>query len=47
MDLEEFLSEAGGHGPCVGVLTVPAAALAVPSGFELRTIDGGQIATLE
>jgi hypothetical protein len=47
MDLDEFLCQAGGHGPCVGVLAVPAAALVVPSGFELRQIDGGQIATLE
>jgi hypothetical protein len=47
MDLDEFLSKAGGDGPCVGILAAPAATPAVPAGIELRTIDATQIASLD
>src|SRR5215469_7341515 len=47
MNLHEFLSEAGRHGPCVGVYTEISSPLDVPAGIEVRTIDGARTNTLD
>jgi hypothetical protein len=47
MNLDEFLSQAGGDGPCVGILAASTATPAVAAGIELRTIDATQIASLD
>lgn len=47
MTLDEFFSEAAGHGPCVGVRVETTSLIAVPIGFELRTIEGARINTLD
>ncbi|MEZ0350837.1 barstar family protein [Mycobacterium sp. pR1184] len=44
VNLEQFISAASGHGPCVGILhdtTLPL--LAHPIGFEVRIIDGASM----
>ena len=46
MNLDEFLAQAGDHGPCVGIH--PASSSPVPpTGVELRPIDGAHTKTLD
>jgi hypothetical protein len=40
MNLEQFVSQAAGHGACVGILGETMLPLVPPAGFELRKIDG-------
>jgi Barstar (barnase inhibitor) len=47
VNLDEFLSQAGDHGPCVGVRPAVSTAVAPPTGVELRTIDGEHTKTLD
>jgi hypothetical protein len=47
VNLDEFLSQAGGHGPCVGVHAETPRPLAVPTGIEVRMIDGARTNTLD
>jgi Barstar (barnase inhibitor) len=47
MNLEEFLSQAADHGPCVGVHAETRSPLEAPAGVEVRTIDGAQTKTLD
>jgi hypothetical protein len=47
MNLDEFLSQAGDRGPCVGVHPETPSALVPPAGVELRTIDGARLKTLD
>ncbi|HYB38746.1 MAG TPA: barstar family protein [Mycobacterium sp.] len=47
MDLDEFLSQAGDHGACVGVHAETPSPLVPPPGVELRTIDGALTKTLD
>src|SRR6185312_10700809 len=42
---EQFVSEAGGQGPCVGVVEDAALPFVLPTGFELRTLDGSRTTT--
>ena len=46
MNLDEFLSQAGDHGPCVGIHET-STAVRPPAGVELRTIDGAHTKTLD
>ena len=43
MNAEEFISEAGGHGACVGIVDEKVSDLIPPAGFELRTISGSRV----
>jgi barstar (barnase inhibitor) len=43
MNLNEFLVQAGGYGPCIGLLPPSPAPLTPPPGVELRTMDGASI----
>jgi hypothetical protein len=45
MKIEDFLLQAGGHGPCVAVLSA-ASAITAPLGVEVRTISGAQTRTV-
>jgi Barstar (barnase inhibitor) len=45
MNLEEFLVQAGDHGPCVGVHASTPSPLILPAGVELRTVNGARITT--
>jgi hypothetical protein len=45
VNAEEFISRAGGHGPCVGIVDGTASALTPPAGFEIRTISGSRVTT--
>lgn len=45
VNLDQFISEASGHGPCVGILQGTALPLAPPAGFEVRAIDGASMQT--
>jgi hypothetical protein len=47
VNLDEFLSQAGDHGPCVGIRPAVSKAVAPPTGVELRTIDGEHTKTLD
>jgi hypothetical protein len=47
MNAEEFISQAAGQGPCVGIAADTASPLAPPAGFEIRTIDGSRTKTRE
>lgn len=47
MNLNEFLSQAGRRGPCVGVHAEISSPLMVPAGIEIRTIDGARTKTLD
>lgn len=47
MNLAEFVSHAGGSGPCVGIYPQGSGAPPLPAAFELRTIKGEQTRTLE
>jgi Bacterial self-protective colicin-like immunity/Barstar (barnase inhibitor) len=46
MNLDDFLLQAAGYGPCVGLRTTPAP-LVPPAGVEFRTMDAGRIMTLD
>lgn len=47
MNLDEFFSQAGDYGPCVGIHSAASTAVAPPAGVELRTIDGAHTKTLD
>ncbi|MCV7402167.1 barstar family protein [Mycobacterium fragae] len=47
MNLNEFVSQAGDHGPCVGIHPSAASPVVAPAGIELRTIDGSHTKTLD
>ncbi|OBA59391.1 hypothetical protein A5647_17135 [Mycobacterium sp. 1100029.7] len=47
MNLDQFIVEAGGHGPCVGVHAKTPLPLVVPSGIDVRILDGASTETLE
>lgn len=47
MSLDEFLTQAGDHGPCVGLHAETSSPLKVPAGVEVRTIDGTRTKTLD
>jgi RNAse (barnase) inhibitor barstar len=47
VDLDEFLSRAGAHGPCVAIQTETASPVVAPAGIELRTIDGAGTRSLD
>jgi hypothetical protein len=47
VNLDEFLSQAGEHGPCVGIHTETSSPMVPPDGVELRTIDGAHTKTLD
>lgn len=47
MNLDEFLSQAGDHGPGVGIHPVASSPVVAPAGIELRTIDGAHTKTLD
>ena len=47
INLEEFLSQAAGNGPCVGVHAEIPSLLKVPAGVEVRIIDGARTKTLD
>jgi barstar (barnase inhibitor) len=46
INLEEFLSQAADHGPCVGLHTETISLLKIPAGVEARIIDGTRVTTL-
>lgn len=46
LNLEEFLRQSAGHGPCVGVNST-SASLIPAAGVEFRTVDAGRIVTLD
>jgi hypothetical protein len=46
-DVDEFISQAGEHGPCVGSYPAPTSSVLAPAGTELRVIDGAQTKTLD
>jgi hypothetical protein len=45
VNLDEFLLEAGRHGPCVGTHAELSSPLAVPAGVEARSVDGADTQT--
>jgi hypothetical protein len=45
VNAQEFISQAGGQGPCVGIVYGAAFPLVTPAGFEIRTIDGSRTKT--
>jgi hypothetical protein len=47
VNAQEFVSQAGGHGPCVGIFDAAAPPLTLPAGFEIRTIAGSRTKTRE
>ena len=47
MNLDEFLSQPGAHGPCVAIRTGPASPVVAPEGIELRSIDGMRTGSLD
>jgi hypothetical protein len=47
MNAEEFISQAAGLGPCVGIAAETASPFVPPAGFEIRTIDGSRTKTRE
>jgi hypothetical protein len=46
MNLDQFISRAAGHGPCVGVHREMPSPLAAPASVEVRTVDGALVKTL-
>ena len=46
MNLDEFLAEAGDHGPCVGIHPATSSPVVPPAGVELRSIDGAHTKTV-
>jgi Barstar (barnase inhibitor) len=47
VNLDEFLSQAGAHGPCVAIQTETASPVVAPAGVELRTIGGARRRSLD
>ncbi len=47
VNLDEFLLQTGGHGPCVGLHSQTLTPAARQAGVELRTVDGARTRTLE
>jgi hypothetical protein len=47
MNLDEFLSQAGNYGPCVGIHAETSSPVVAPAGTELRLIDGTYTKTLD
>ena len=47
MNLDEFLSQAGAHGPCVAIQTETASPIVAPAAIELRTIEGARTKTVD
>jgi hypothetical protein len=47
VSLDEFLSQAGAHGPCVATQAETASPVVAPAGIELRIIEGARIRTLD
>ncbi|WP_162465036.1 MULTISPECIES: barstar family protein [unclassified Mycolicibacterium] len=47
MNVNDFVEQAGGNGPCIAFLTPPATPVVPPDGVELRTVDGARIPTLK
>jgi hypothetical protein len=47
MNLNEFVSQAGDYGPCVGVHAETLSPLMPPAGVELRTVEGAYTRTRE
>ena len=47
MNLDEFLSQAGDHGPCVGIHPAESSPVVPPAGVELRLIDGAHTKTVD
>ena len=47
MNLGEFFSQAGDHGPCVGVAPTTSATVEPPTGVELRIIEGARTKTVD
>jgi hypothetical protein len=47
VNLDEFVSQAGGRGPCVAVHPGTPSPLVAPAGVELRTVDGARTRTLD
>jgi hypothetical protein len=45
MSVDEFLFQAGGHGPCVGAHPQTTSPVVPPAGVELRIIDGARTKT--
>jgi len=46
MNLDEFLAEAGDHGPCVGIHPATSSPVVPPAGVELRSVDGAHTKTV-
>jgi hypothetical protein len=46
VNLDEFLLQAGDHGPCVGIRADTSSLVLPPTGVELRTVNGAQTKTL-
>ena len=46
MNLDEFLAQAGDHGPCVGIHPATSSPVVPPAGVELRSIDGAHTKTV-
>ena len=46
MNLDEFLAQAGYHGPCVGIHPATSSPVVPPAGVELRSIDGAHTKTV-
>jgi hypothetical protein len=42
MNVDEFLAQAAGHGPCLGIHRQTTTSLVSPAGVEVRTIDGAR-----
>jgi Barstar (barnase inhibitor) len=40
VNVDQFISQAAGQGPCVGIVDEAALPFAPPAGFEIRTIEG-------
>ena len=47
MNLDEFLSQARDHGPCVGTHAAMSSTVVAPVGIEVRIIDGAHTKTLD
>jgi hypothetical protein len=45
VSIDEFLSQAGDHGPCVGIHVGTPAALIPPAGVEVRPVEGADTRT--
>jgi len=47
MNIDEFLSQAGDHGSCVGIYSPTPSVVVAPAGTELRVVDGEHTKTLD